>query len=82
MQSYLDVSLILVMAVAVFILTLMLIFFLTLSRRIKKLTLENQKLKNALDKEIIENKTRNEDYLKNGIKRVVNDFKEPTVVIK
>jgi hypothetical protein len=65
MQSYLDVSLILVMAVAVFILTLMLIFFLTLSRRIKKLTLENQKLKNALDKEIIENKTRNEDYLKN-----------------
>ncbi len=24
----------------------------------------------------------NEDYLKNGIKRVVNNFKEPTVVIK
>ncbi len=24
----------------------------------------------------------NEDYLKNGIKRVVNDFKEPTVGIK
>ncbi len=62
MQSYLDVSLILVMAVAVFLLTLMLIFFLTLSKRIKKLTGENQKLKSALDKEIIESKTRSEDY--------------------
>ncbi len=65
MQTYLDVSLIIAIVIAVVLLFMIIISFVMLNARVKKLTIENTSLKETLLKEVTALKTAHENYEKN-----------------